>query len=133
MENVETPKKKYDLEERLLKFARQCRDFIGALKKDIANYEYGRQLIRSSASIGANYIEANESFSKKDLLLRLKISKKEAKATIYWLNLVDTKSDAMLEKDRQRLTGEAKELVLILSTIIKKNIFRIWCLEFEIL
>ena len=52
--------KTYDLEDRTLKFAANNRDFIKALPKNTSNFEYAKQLIRSSASVGANYIEANE-------------------------------------------------------------------------
>jgi len=58
--------KKYDLEERTFKFANDCRDYVKKLPRTIVNIEYGKQLTRSSASVAANYIEANESLSKKD-------------------------------------------------------------------
>lgn len=52
--------KPYDLEERTLLFAKDIRLFINTLKMTIANVEDSKQLVRSSGSIGANYIEANE-------------------------------------------------------------------------
>ena len=52
--------KQYDLEDRTLEFAKQVRDFARRAKKDIGNFEDLKQLIRSSGSVGANYIEANE-------------------------------------------------------------------------
>ena len=58
--------KLFDLEDRTLRFAKQCRDFIGKLPKTLANIEDCSQLARSSGSVGANYIEANEAISKKD-------------------------------------------------------------------
>lgn len=71
--------RRYDLEERTEKFAERCRDFIKKLPKATANFEYGKQLIRSSGSQAANYIEANESLSKKDFVHRMRICRKEAK------------------------------------------------------
>lgn len=62
-------RKKYDLEERTLLFATACRDFVKKLPKTLANNEYAKQLVRSSGSQAANYIEANESLSKKDFFL----------------------------------------------------------------
>ena len=53
--------KQYDLEERTLKFAKEVIEFEKALPKTIPNVEIAKQVIRSSGSIGANYIEANES------------------------------------------------------------------------
>ena len=71
--------KPYDLEERTFLFAKECRIYIKNLPKTASNIEDGKQLIRSSGSVGANYIEANEKLGDKDLLFRLKISRKEAK------------------------------------------------------
>lgn len=71
--------KKYDLEERTFVFAKNVREFIRKLPKNTTNYEDSSQLTRSSGSIGANYIEANESLSKKDFVMRIKISRKESK------------------------------------------------------
>jgi len=59
----------FDLEERTYLFAESCRDFVKKLPRTISNIEYGRQLIRSSGSQAANYIEANECLSKKDFFL----------------------------------------------------------------
>jgi four helix bundle protein len=57
----------YDLEERTFRFAKAVSDFIKLLPKSLSNIEYSKQLIRSSSSIGANYIEANEALGKRIL------------------------------------------------------------------
>lgn len=77
--------KKYDLEDRTLLFAKQIRDVCKQLKSSGVEIADITQLIRSSGSIGANYIEANEGISKKELLHKLRISRKEAKEAHYWL------------------------------------------------
>jgi four helix bundle protein len=64
---------KYDLEERTYEFAKNVREYVKGIPKTISNIEYSKQLIRSSGSIAANYIEANESFSRMDYILRVKI------------------------------------------------------------
>jgi hypothetical protein len=71
--------KKYDLEERTFQFAKDVRNFIKNLPKSIANTEDGRQVVKSSGSVGANYIEANESLSRKDLVMREKLAGKKQK------------------------------------------------------
>ena len=71
----------YNLEERCADFAMAVRDFCRTLKQDIINSVYIKQVIRSSSSIGANYIEANENLGKQDLKMKIKISRKEAKDT----------------------------------------------------
>ncbi len=91
--------KQYDLEDRTLTFAKKVRVFVKKLRKTIANIEDGKQLIKASGSVGANYIEANESLSKKDFIMRTKICRKEAKESRYWLRLIDTEEDLELEKE----------------------------------
>jgi hypothetical protein len=55
----------YDLEERTLQFAKETIDFINNVPKTLPNIEICKQLVRSAGSVGANYIEANESLGKK--------------------------------------------------------------------
>lgn len=80
----------YDLEDRTFDFAKLVREFVKLLPKTLANLEDIQQVVRSSGSVGANYIEANESLSKKDFLMRIEICRKEAKESRYWLRLMDT-------------------------------------------
>jgi four helix bundle protein len=70
---------KYDLGERTFSFANNVIEYVKNFPKGIAYSEIGKQLVRSAGLVGANYIEANESLSKKDFIKRVKISKKEAK------------------------------------------------------
>jgi four helix bundle protein len=113
--------KHYDLEDRTLEFAKRVRKFVKKLPKTIANQEDGRQLIKASGSVGANYIEANESLSKKDFRMRVKISRKEVKESRYWLRLVDTIDDEELEIERTYLIQESTELMNIFGSILQKS------------
>ena len=113
--------KRYDLEERTFQFAKRCRDFVKKLPKTIANIEYGKQLIKSSGSQAANYIEANESLSKRDFVYRIKISRKEAKESRLWLRLCDIGKNQELEKEQQELIQEAIELTKIFGSILEKS------------
>jgi len=117
----ETPKKKYDLEERTYLFARDCRDFVRKIVQTPANKEYGKQLIRSSGSQAANYIEANEALGKKDFAMRVKICRKEAKESCLWLRLCDILQDTKLGEERSRLLGEAGEPRNIFTAILRKT------------
>jgi len=82
-----------------------------------------KQLIRSSGSIGANYIEANEALSKKDFIMRMRISRKESKETSYWIKLIlDTIQEAELDKEGNRLLDESIQLTKICSSIIEKSL-----------
>ena len=108
------------LEERFEKFAIAVRDFCLAVKRDIINREYIGQLIRSGGSVGANYIEASESLGKADELMKLKISRREAKESIHWLRLILVYDNTKLEHDRNNLIYETEQIKKILSAIIIK-------------
>jgi four helix bundle protein len=119
---TETPKRgPYDLEERTYEFARRVRAFVKKLPRTICNIEDVKQVVRSSGSVGANYIEANEALGKKDFRMRIRISRKESKETRYWLRLLDTNDDAMLDRERDCLIQESKELLRIFSAILQKS------------
>jgi four helix bundle protein len=85
--------KQYDLEERTFQFAKSVMEFTKVLPKTAINTEIIKQVIRSSGFVGANYIEANESLSKKDYSFRVKICRKEVKETLYWLKLLDIQTE----------------------------------------
>jgi four helix bundle protein len=117
----EKPKSKiYDLEDRTAQFAGNVIAFVNVCPKTIANIEITKQLIRSSGSVGANYIEANEALSKKDFAMRVKICRKEVKESRYWLRLMELTGEE-LEKRRQDLVNESTELLKIFSTMVGKT------------
>ena len=111
----------FDLEERTFEFAKAVRLFARSLPRTVANLEDVRQLIRSSGSVGANYREANEALSRKDFLLRIRISRKEAKECEYWLKLIQETNTLNDSQTADRLLREARELTKILSSIVAKS------------
>ncbi len=115
--------KVYDLEERTFVFSKDIRIFLFDLRIISNQFEDMNQLVRSSGSIGANYIEANEALSKKDYYHRVKICRKETKETIYWLKLLLVNGHN-LTVTRERLITEAIELMKIFGAIISKSASR---------
>jgi four helix bundle protein len=113
--------KQYDLEDRTFLFAKEVRTFIKDIPRTVASIEDTKQLVRSSGSIGANYIEANESLSKRDFLMRIKICRKEAKESRYWLQLIEVSRDSKLKEIRDVLVQEATELTSIFGAILRKS------------
>lgn len=113
--------KQYDLEERTAKFAERWRDYVMKLPRNLANIEYGKQLIRSSGSQAANYIEANEALGKKDFQHRIRICRKETKESCLWLRLSQPGNDENLKKERQELLKEGGELRNIFTSILNKT------------
>ena len=119
---IQNPNNKpYNLEDRTYQFAKEVRLFIKTLEKTIANIEDAKQVVRSSGSVGSNYIEANESLSKKDFLFRIKISRKEAKESTYWLRLIHDTNQLVNNKLVESLIQESIELKKILSSIVEKS------------
>ena len=111
--------KTFNLEDRTYEFARDCRFLVKDLNRTISNIEDGKQLVRSSGSVGANYIEGNEKLGNKDLIFRIKISRKEAKESEYWLKLLKDLNKEELNRI-ETLIIEANEIRKILSAIINK-------------
>ena len=91
------------------------------MSKTIVNIEDGKQLVKASGSVGANYIEANESLGKKDFLMRIRISRKEAKESAYWLRLINETNELKNSNDARTLMQEANELKKIFSSILEKS------------
>jgi len=111
--------KQYDLEDRTLNFTKNVIRLINEIPKSLANGEISRQLVRSAGSVGANYIEANESLSKKDFVMRIKICRKEAKESRYWLRLIQC-NDGTIDEQR-KLVQESQELMKIFGAILEKT------------
>src|SRR3989337_627013 len=118
----QTPNTKpYDLEERTFLFAKDVALFIKTLPNTISNIEYSRQVVRSSGSVGANYIEANEALGKKDFAMRIRISRKEAKESAYWLRLIISTNDDGCAEEGKKLLDEGVELKKIFSAILERS------------
>jgi four helix bundle protein len=111
----------YDLEERTYQFAKAVRLFVKTLPKTIANIEDDKQVIKASGSVCANYREANESLSKKDFVMRIKICRKEAKESAYWHRLIHETNNLKNAEEAQSLIQEANELKRIFSSILEKS------------
>ena len=119
---IQTPSsnsKVYDLEERTLNFAKRVNRYVKKLPRTISNIENGKQLVRARESVGANYIEANEALGKKDFLMKIRISKKEAKESRYRLNLTEPVKEEI--KEKEILIQEATGLMKIFGSILEKS------------
>ncbi len=110
---------KYDLEERTAVFGERIIDFSRSLPKDQATIVLSNQLIRSGTSVGANYLEADASSTKKDFRFKISLCRKEAKESRHWLRMI-TKANPESTNEAKQLWQEAQELVFIFSAILKK-------------
>lgn len=107
--------------ERTFEFALRVRRFVNDVPRSAANSEDARQLIRSSGSVAANYLEAQEGLSRKDFFYRVKVCRKEARESALWLRLLDVGSGELRTAERQALLIEADELTRIFSAIAAKD------------
>ena len=115
--------KPYDLEERTYAFALEVRHFLRNTKWDPVSWSDIKQLLRSSGSVAANYIEAVESISDADSLYRLRVTKKEARESGLWLRLLNDCNpiDDNTHQALHVLISETEELVKIFASIIRKK------------
>lgn len=109
-----------NLEERTFQFAKSVRLLTKKLPKNTANIEDIKQVVRASGSVGANYIEANESLSKADFSYRIKICRKESKEATYWLRLFKETNDEKLHEECNKLINESFEIRKIFAAIYSK-------------
>ncbi len=119
MPNAQAPRQ-WDLHERTFNYARRVLSFCRQLPKDPIQADISQQMVRSAASVGANYIEANDALGKKDFTMRVRICRKEARESAFWLRLSETPNPE-LSKERDALVKESTELVKIFSAIIAKT------------
>jgi len=116
-------KKPYDLEERSYTFALEVRLFLRNTKWDPVSWSDIKQVLGSSGSVAANYLEALESLSPDDYLYRIRICKKEARESGLWLRLISDSNpiDESIHRSLDDLVGETSELVKIFSSIIRNK------------
>jgi len=107
----------YNLEERTAKFGESVIGFCKSINQDAINRPLINQLIRSSTSIGANYMEANGASSKQDFKNKIFICKKESQETKHWLRMITTSNPEKTEETR-KLWKECQELTLIFGKIV---------------
>ncbi|MEP2777444.1 MAG: four helix bundle protein [Luteolibacter sp.] len=112
----------YDLEERTFQFALAIRNCASGQTWKPVQWADINQLLRSSGSVAANYVEANNAVSKPDFLHRISISKQEAMESKLWLRLLGaTSTDPALVDQLRTLHTECDELVRILATIHRNS------------
>ena len=77
------------------------------------------QLLRAGTSIGANNAEATSGISKADFKSKSYIALKEARESLYWLQLLH-RNDYLNDKQFESIYTDCEELVKILTHRCKK-------------
>lgn len=110
-----------ELSERTYWFARDVRKWVNQLDLSLASREDAKQVVRSSGSVAANYLEAQEGSSRKDFFYRIKMCRKEARESQLWLELLAEAESNENEEELDRLIDEANQLTRIFASIANKQ------------
>ena len=117
--------RRYDLEERTAIFGERTIALCRKIKRNIITDPLINQLVRSSTSVGANYMEANGASSKRDFVNKIFICKKESQESKHWLRMLASSGSAEDNNELRDLWKEAQELTLIFQKItssIRKSV-----------
>jgi len=113
-----------DFKERLYIFVLQVIKLIRKLPHELVNEVISKQLMRSSTSILANYIEAKSASSKKDYINFFTHALKSANESKVWLALLRDTCQNNQENIRYLLKelGEISNIIAASIITLKKNV-----------
>ncbi len=105
-----------DIQERTFQFGVRVVKLVNRLPRKLGSIEVAKQLVRSGTSVGANVHEADGAESHDDFVHKIKLARKEALESRFWLRLINA---AILEEDAEvlALRDEADQLSRILYAI----------------
>lgn len=107
--------------EKTVQFSLDIIEFCGLLEEE-RKFVIAKQLLRSGTSIGSNSFEAQNPYSKKDFINKIKIAAKELEETKYWVYLCKhSKSYPFDEKLESQIIEIGKIIYKILSTSLSKE------------
>lgn len=110
---------KYDLEERLVKFAIEIIEIAESLPKTKAGHILGNQLVKSGTSPALNYGEVQSAESRKDFIHKIKVILKELRETKICLKIIKFKPLLKSSNILQPGINECIELISIFVTSVK--------------
>jgi four helix bundle protein len=109
-----------DLRDRTKHFTLQIILGLSALPKTMTGHVIGKQLLRSSTSVGANYREAFRSRSRAEFVAKCGDCLRELEETAYWVELLLEAKIASTESF-SAIYQECTELIAIFVTIVKHS------------
>ena len=113
--------KDYDIHERIFNYIVNVINFLNKLPKTSTNLIFINQVTRSVTSMGANDQEADGALTKKDFMHGFTLVRKEGKETVFWFRIIEKTNLSKFGLEALGLIDEGKELVAIVSTIIKNT------------
>jgi len=109
---------KNELKKRMFQFAVDCGSLCLHFSELKKYYAYSNQLIRSSASVGANYRAACRAKSDRDFINKLKIVEEECDESMYWIEILQEFTNDKNE-EMKRLHKEGNEILSITVASIR--------------
>lgn len=103
--------------ERTMVFALRCAEMTEALPTRPAALNAGKQIIRASASVAANYRASQRGKSRPDFANKVAIVLEEADESLFWLEYIE-RGGYLAPKRLELLRGEADDLVRIFATML---------------
>jgi four helix bundle protein len=104
--------------QRTKRFALAVIRLYSSLSKSTVDQVLGKQLLRSSTSVGAHYREACRAKSNADFVSKVEGALQELDETVYWLELLQESSSAKSDQVKP-LAAEANELISIFVTVTR--------------
>jgi four helix bundle protein len=117
---MNTENSKYNLEDRLVKFACMCLDVCDLLPNSKAGQNLEHQLSRSGTAPALLYGEAQAAESRNDFIHKMKIALKELRESRVNLRIIKEKPIASNEKIDSTFK-EVNELVAIFPPVLKQQ------------
>ena len=111
---------KYDLEDRLIKYAIETLTLVEHLPAISSGRHIGQQLLRSGTAPAALYGEAQSAESRKDFIHKMKIALKELRESHVWLKIVRLKPLVTDSMSLDFLLQETNELISIFVTSVNR-------------
>ena len=114
------PNRVFDLEERTSLFAESVIDFLRTVPLTPLTRHVVDQLARCSTSVGANYCEADDAGTRKEVRYRISICRRESRETKFWLRMIARTLPERSDRTRE-LWREADELNRIFAAIHRRT------------
>jgi four helix bundle protein len=108
-----------DLRERTTEFALRIIRMYMKLPKTTEAQTLGKQVLRSGASVGAQFRESQRAKSDADFINKLEGCLQEADETAYWLELL-VRAEIVSAEKLAPMRKEIDEIIAILVTIVTK-------------
>jgi four helix bundle protein len=118
-ESGSQPAKPYDLEERTALFGESVIRLAKKIPQGPGTNRLIDQFVGAGTSVGAIYMEASETVSRKDFKYAISRYVKEAKEALFFLRMIASAEPQLAEEARQ-LYRECRELHLIFASMYRK-------------